>query len=255
MLDQTTDRMWYMIGAILLGAAIIGAMLFFMPEAFASVGGMFDDFIGKVAIGETETLQEYLDRTYGSDTNIVYHEGIYEFITDPGYGWVDRADLDDMSDSEASQQFKESLVNDVKNDYEYVFQGYNYMGLTDDDYLAAANHLVDEIEGLPLSVKSEFDRGVVITRVVANNIGDEAFNNRMMSEHSLPDLDYTFANIWYIPVPLDFDFALNMSIQDYMYDTHGLHPWGRSEPSLFELDPIRVNGVDYNRYIDTDIPS
>ena len=48
MLDQNTDRMWYVIGAVLIGAAIIGGFMFFMPEAFSSVGGMFDDLIGIV---------------------------------------------------------------------------------------------------------------------------------------------------------------------------------------------------------------
>ena len=41
MLDQNTDRMWYVIGAVLIGAAIIFGMNTLMPEAFASVGGMF----------------------------------------------------------------------------------------------------------------------------------------------------------------------------------------------------------------------
>lgn len=45
MLDQNTDRMWYVIGAVLIGAAIIFGMNTFMPETFASVGGMFEDLI------------------------------------------------------------------------------------------------------------------------------------------------------------------------------------------------------------------
>lgn len=42
MLDQNTDRMWYVIGAVLIGAAIIFGMNTFMPSAFASVGNMFE---------------------------------------------------------------------------------------------------------------------------------------------------------------------------------------------------------------------
>lgn len=48
MLDQNTDRMWYVIGAVLIGAAIIFGMNTLMPGAFASVGGMFENFIENV---------------------------------------------------------------------------------------------------------------------------------------------------------------------------------------------------------------
>lgn len=41
MLDQNTDRMWYVIGAVLIGAAIILGMNTFMPKAFASVTDSF----------------------------------------------------------------------------------------------------------------------------------------------------------------------------------------------------------------------
>src|SRR5699024_2793907 len=43
MLDQNTDRMWYVIGAVLIGAAIIFGVNTLMPNAFASVGDMFED--------------------------------------------------------------------------------------------------------------------------------------------------------------------------------------------------------------------
>lgn len=41
MLDQNTDRMWYVIGAVLIGAAIIFGMNTLMPNTFASVGESF----------------------------------------------------------------------------------------------------------------------------------------------------------------------------------------------------------------------
>lgn len=49
MLDQNTDRMWYVIGAVLIGAAIIFGMNTLMPEAFASVGGSFNDVIDVIS--------------------------------------------------------------------------------------------------------------------------------------------------------------------------------------------------------------
>ena len=42
MLDQNTDRMWYVIGAVLIGAAIIFGMNTLMPEAFANVSDNFN---------------------------------------------------------------------------------------------------------------------------------------------------------------------------------------------------------------------
>ena len=42
MLDQNTDRLWYVIGAVLIGAAIIFGMNTLMPEAFASVSDNFN---------------------------------------------------------------------------------------------------------------------------------------------------------------------------------------------------------------------
>lgn len=41
MLDQNTDRMWYVIGAVIIGAAIIFILNGTMPDLFASVGGTF----------------------------------------------------------------------------------------------------------------------------------------------------------------------------------------------------------------------
>lgn len=43
MLDQNTDRMWYVIGAVIIGAAIIFIMNGTMPELFASVGETFEN--------------------------------------------------------------------------------------------------------------------------------------------------------------------------------------------------------------------
>ena len=46
MLDQNTDRMWYVIGALVVGAGIILLANKTLPEVFASVTGAFEDTLG-----------------------------------------------------------------------------------------------------------------------------------------------------------------------------------------------------------------
>lgn len=67
MLDQNTDRMWYVIGAVLIGAAIIFGMNTMFPSAFASVGDLFSSQIA--------TIDRKLER-YGEDllTEYVIHQ-------------------------------------------------------------------------------------------------------------------------------------------------------------------------------------
>lgn len=43
MLDQNTDRMWYVIGAVIIGAAIVLILNGTVPDLFASVGKTFED--------------------------------------------------------------------------------------------------------------------------------------------------------------------------------------------------------------------
>lgn len=68
MLDQNTDRMWYVIGAVLIGAAIIFGMNTLMPNTFASVTSMFD----LVTQETNERIEKY---TYGD--NLVTEYVIY----------------------------------------------------------------------------------------------------------------------------------------------------------------------------------
>ena len=42
MLDQNTDRMWFVIGALVVGAGIILLANQFMPEVFAQIGKAFN---------------------------------------------------------------------------------------------------------------------------------------------------------------------------------------------------------------------
>ena len=47
MLDQNTDRMWFVIGAVIVGAAIIFIANGTLPTLFASVGGSFEEISNK----------------------------------------------------------------------------------------------------------------------------------------------------------------------------------------------------------------
>lgn len=51
MLDQNTDRSWYMIGAVIVGALLIGAAQVFFPEMLTTIMGKFTEFLQGVKIG------------------------------------------------------------------------------------------------------------------------------------------------------------------------------------------------------------
>lgn len=54
MLDQNTDRMWYVIGAVLVGAAIILIANGTIPEIFANVTSSFDEVSNNAISGISE---------------------------------------------------------------------------------------------------------------------------------------------------------------------------------------------------------
>lgn len=56
MLDQNTDRMWYVIGALVVGAGIILLANKTIPEIFASVGGMMNDLIDVIPDGSSKRV-------------------------------------------------------------------------------------------------------------------------------------------------------------------------------------------------------
>lgn len=66
MLDQNTDRMWYVIGAVLIGAAIIFGASTMFPSAFASVGLMMSG-----------TLDNISEQTYFED--LYYERALDDF--------------------------------------------------------------------------------------------------------------------------------------------------------------------------------
>lgn len=54
MLDQNTDRMWFVIGALVIGAGIILLANKTMPELFAKVGKTFDEMTDEGVDGASE---------------------------------------------------------------------------------------------------------------------------------------------------------------------------------------------------------
>lgn len=58
MLDQNTDRMWYVIGALVVGAGIILLANGALPDIFASVTGTFEESVGK-AITVADDIGSY----------------------------------------------------------------------------------------------------------------------------------------------------------------------------------------------------
>ena len=71
MLDQNTDRMWYVIGAVLIGAAIIFGMNTLMPETFASVGDMM--------VGVTDDISAELSFRSPNANQNLYSAGNYYY--------------------------------------------------------------------------------------------------------------------------------------------------------------------------------
>ena len=72
MLDQNTDRMWYVIGAVLIGAAIIFGMNTLMPNAFASVSESFEVLMDSTT---TQTLPRInMSENVFHTENLTYHQ-------------------------------------------------------------------------------------------------------------------------------------------------------------------------------------
>lgn len=52
MLDQNTDRTWWMIGAVIVGAVMVGLARYLFPEVFESVVEVFKDGVDDVDFSE-----------------------------------------------------------------------------------------------------------------------------------------------------------------------------------------------------------
>lgn len=57
MLDQNTDRMWYVIGALVVGAGIILLANKMLPEVFANTGKSFENIVGNTSAAIDEGLK------------------------------------------------------------------------------------------------------------------------------------------------------------------------------------------------------
>lgn len=80
MLDQNTDRMWYVIGAVIIGAAIILILNGTMPQIFASVAESFDG-----AADKSTELAGYAADTSGVPYELQQHNVIRDIPFSDGY--------------------------------------------------------------------------------------------------------------------------------------------------------------------------
>lgn len=78
MLDQNTDRLWYVIGAVLIGAAIILLLNGSAPQIFAQVAGTYEDL--------TEGVTDEIDKGTITEEDLVELGQINDF-SDLRGGW------------------------------------------------------------------------------------------------------------------------------------------------------------------------
>lgn len=90
MLDQNTDRMWYVIGAVLIGAAIVLILNGSVPDLFGQVASTYEEkteeatgameavVAGESTGGQHDSLEGYLLSTYGTHPNLE-HINITEY--------------------------------------------------------------------------------------------------------------------------------------------------------------------------------
>lgn len=79
MLDQNTDRMWFVIGAVIVGAAIIFIANSMFPTMFTNISGVFN---GKIA-DMTTSIGKMTPNTGGTKT-VVDTSGIITGILNSG---------------------------------------------------------------------------------------------------------------------------------------------------------------------------
>src|SRR5699024_6998345 len=123
MLDQNTDRMWYVIGAVLIGAAIIFGMNTLMPEAFASVGDMLT--------GVTDDISAELSSKLPNANPNLYSAGDYYYTGEArGYGTTigDRPESLIQTNIEVEPNTTYELIynkNDKSSPMQIITQPYN----------------------------------------------------------------------------------------------------------------------------------
>ncbi len=122
MLDQNTDRMWYVIGAIVIGAAIIAMGLNIFSESFDSVDGMMSDLSG-VAFQKIDMIGSIDDIELGGNllttSNIKLSKGASSNI-----GSVDKFQLE-VDDSAHGGIYLDRTQINYKPNTKYVLK-YTY---------------------------------------------------------------------------------------------------------------------------------
>ena len=163
MLDQNTDRMWYVIGAVLIGAAIIFGMNTLMPNAFASVSGMFEDMT------DNGTLMMQSNIYTGN-------------MDDYKPKSVPLSEYKLASDDDFEMMF-------TSDKYEQALEHFRYIG--SDDYVI----IPDVIHGVPVTEYSfMFDqKASPVKGVASNNINVESMWN-MFSRSKSRSVDLSHLN-------------------------------------------------------------
>ena len=81
MLDQNTDRMWFVIGAVIVGAAIIFIANGSLPTLFASITDTFQE--------QSDSATEAIDDRFVTIENVIvdgdFSQGLTHWSTDVGY--------------------------------------------------------------------------------------------------------------------------------------------------------------------------
>ena len=117
MLDQNTDRMWFVIGAVIVGAAIIFIANGSLPTLFASVADTFKN-ASVEALHIIDGLQEEL-------VDVEYH--VYPAVSEPHNGYVDMSKYNQTGEiiiqHDAGVDGVYMMVDDLelKTNTEYVF--------------------------------------------------------------------------------------------------------------------------------------
>ncbi|MGH2082522.1 hypothetical protein [Aerococcus urinaeequi] len=164
MLDQNTDRMWFVIGAVIVGAAIIFIANGTMPQIFASVTDEFSD-VADAGIYYIQMLSDGIDNLYHSDYPLT------ETLQDNGfikYGHNDMGGITITNQSNNHARAKVRLVDIIPKGDLYAV---SYDVRTNSEKGAAVqvdvsdiNEFEGAIENLPVNTWQEWRPHLVTVR-------------------------------------------------------------------------------------------
>lgn len=175
MLDQNTDRMWYVIGALVVGAGIILLANKTMPEIFASVTGSFNDVAisatniisninsnllqgVKVAPGSFSGIPKELRTSRDSRTTRISTDGVSVPVGEYNIG---AAISSDIEESYQSRMWVEIYRKQPNGGRVRWYTGWKYMDevdieiLSDEDIMRISYQLVNKETGVAVDFANE----------------------------------------------------------------------------------------------------